>query len=197
MKAWALVTISGFLNIPAVWATQDAQHMSSWRLEPESFIGLNLNGDFLKEIPECTPKDLRKPAESLCRELTELNNTYSLQGEIPLGGKKSNTTVQLNNGKIQRLIISGNAKNIHNLSETLTTIYGDPTTWELRRLESKSGYSFASEVLTWRGHNISMKLQRNNDNINTYSIIVINKNNTPDSVTESNDTMPGEKTPTL
>ncbi|KDN97858.2 MULTISPECIES: hypothetical protein [Pseudomonas] len=197
MKALALVIISGFLTIPTAWATQDAQHGSSWRLEPESFIGLNLKGDFLKDIPECAAKAAQQSVASLCRELTEHDNTYLLQGEIPFGGKKSNTTVQLNNGKIQRLIISGNAETIRNLSETLTTTYGDPTTWELSRLESKSGYSFVSEVLIWSGQHVSMKLQRNNDDINTYSIIVINNNYAPESATESSETIPAEKRSTL
>ncbi|MNJ70572.1 hypothetical protein D3C77_670450 [compost metagenome] len=78
--------------------------------------------------------------------------------------------VTLAGSRLEKLNVLGSAEGLNQLSDLLVAKYGEPSSRELIRLETKTGYSFVSEVMGWSGNAFSMTLRRSDDDTSAYSL---------------------------
>lgn len=121
MNALQLV-MSGIL-IPSCALAADAVQLSPWAQEPTSFMGVDLQGDFLKDVEECPAATVT--TQTLCRISTDTPDQYLIQGassrRVLLGYQ---LIAQLSNGKIEKLVFSGPSNSSALVAEMLRTDYG-------------------------------------------------------------------------
>ncbi|HWD33208.1 MAG TPA: hypothetical protein VG536_16615 [Pseudomonas sp.] len=173
MNALKLVMAGILLPSPAL-ATDTSQPIITWAQEPTSFMGVDLHGDFLKEVEECLPDATQ--SEKLCRVATGTADQFLIRGtnsrRVLLGYQ---LVVQLSNGRIDKLVFSGPSSSSALVAEMLRTDYGPPSHSKTNLVRTKSGATFDNEVLLWRGEKLSIESQRNNEDLGTYNVMLTNE----------------------
>ena len=172
MNALKLV-IAGILIPSSVLAADTSQPTFTWTQEPTSFMGVDLHGDFLKEVEEC-PADASE-AQKPCRVATEAPDQFLILGmnsrRVLLGYQ---LIAQVSNGKIETLEFKGPSNSSALVAEMLRTDYGPPSHSKTNLIKTKSGATFDNEVLHWKGEKLSIESQRNNEDLGTYSVMFTN-----------------------
>lgn len=142
-----------------------------WTQEPSNFLGIDLQGDFLQQVEEC-PAGIANP-QTLCRVPTVDPASYEVRGlpYLPISPGYS-LVANLENGKVSKLIFSGNANSLHLVSEMLTDRFGEPANQQSRWIKMSSGASFLTEVLQWKGERVNMDFQRQQDDLSRYAVTV-------------------------
>ncbi|MEF9898640.1 MAG: hypothetical protein RR736_11040 [Pseudomonas sp.] len=171
MNALQLV-MSGIL-IPSCALAADAVQLSPWAQEPTSFMGIDLQGDFLKDVEECPAATVT--TQTLCRISTDTPDQYLIQGassrRVLLGYQ---LVAQLSNGKIEKLVFSGPSNSSALVAEMLRTDYGPPSHSKTNLVKTRSGTMFDNEVLLWKGQKLSIESQRNDNDLSTYNVMFTN-----------------------
>lgn len=154
-------------------AADTSQPTNTWAQEPTAFMGVDLQGDFLREVEECLPD--ATPSEKLCRVATDTADQFLIRGthsrRVLLGYQ---LIAQLSNGRIDKLVFSGPSSSSALVAEMLRTDYGPPSHSRTNLVRTKSGTTFDNEVLQWRGERLSIESQRNDENLGTYNVMLTN-----------------------
>lgn len=159
--------------LPSCALAIDTNQPTAWIQEPKSFMGVNLQGDFLKNVDECSTS--KSASTDPCRVATETPAKFLVQGakskRVLLGYQ---LIAYLSDNKIEKLVLVGPSSSSALVAEMLRTDYGPPTASTINLVETKSGTTFDNEVLRWEGENLSISSQRNDEDLSTYSVVLTN-----------------------
>lgn len=169
--------------IPSCALAVDSNQPTAWPQEPKSFMGVDLQGDFLKNVDECSA-GISTPAEP-CRIATETPDKFLIQGaksrRVLLGYQ---LLVHLSGNKIEKVVFTGPSNSSALVADILKTDYGLPTASKTNLVKMKSGATFDNEVLQWQGESLSISSKRNDEDLGTYSVVFTN---TPISISNLQD----------
>lgn len=163
MKALAIVTV-GILSTTSLWAAESAG-------TPASFMGVSLQGDFLKDVDECpaSSEKLRKA----CRIPTENPDQFIVRGlKSSQFFADYQLVAHLTEGKVDRFVFSGPTSTSYLVTDMLRSEYGASSEQEIKSIKMKSGVTFESEELRWNSEKLSIVSKRNDDDLSTYSVIL-------------------------
>ncbi|MCT8165545.1 MULTISPECIES: hypothetical protein [unclassified Pseudomonas] len=171
MKPLSLFVISAQLLVAgAAWADENR---GTWSQEPTTFLGVDLQGDFVQQVAEC-PTDGSKP-EGLCRVATANPDSYEVRGlpYLPISpGYK--LVANLKDGQVNELVFSGNANSLYLVTDMLTQRFGEPSDQHMQWIKMKSGASYQTEVMSWRGENVAVNFQRMESDLGKYAVTLTN-----------------------
>lgn len=161
------VALAALFASAPVWAqsTQLADRM----VAPSAFLGVDLQGDFMAEVPECAAGDDR-PSE-LCRVATKKTGRFEVRGlpYLPISpGYKLFATVT--DGVVSQLVLTGNANHLYLVKEMLTDKLGEPATSGTHWVKLKSGASYEAEVYTWSSEGVAVDFGRDLSDLGRYSV---------------------------
>lgn len=161
------VVLAAALASAPVWAqsTQVADRV----IAPSAFLGVDLQGNFMAEVPECAAEDER-PDEP-CRVATNKAGEFEVRGlpYLPISpGYKLFATV--NDGTVIQLVLTGNASNLYLVKEMLTEKLGKPATSATQWLKLKSGASYEADVYKWSTEGGAVDFARNPEDLGRYSV---------------------------
>ncbi|ANY86500.1 MULTISPECIES: hypothetical protein [Pseudomonas] len=172
MKFLPLLTVSVSLlaTFPCLAANQAAH---AWEQEPTSFLGIDLQGDFLMQVPECSADEAR-PATP-CRVATSNPNSHEIHGlpYLPIS-PGYNLVANLVDGQLQELVFSGNANSLYLVTDMLTDQFDQPTQRESRWIKMNSGASYLTETLSWQGEKVLINFRRQEDDLSKYAVTLSN-----------------------
>ncbi len=158
--------------MPPLWA--DAQQsVPAWDLEPTSFLGINLQGDFLRQVAPC-PADIARPNKP-CRVATANPNRFEVRGlpYLPISPGYE-LVATLADGQVQQMVFSGNANSLNLVTDLLTEQFGQPTQLDSHWIKMASGASYLAEVLSWQGEKVSINFQRQEKDLGKYAVTFSN-----------------------
>ncbi|TDF81479.1 hypothetical protein [Pseudomonas sp. H9] len=165
------LVMTGLLIPSSALAAGTQQPSTTWAQEPTSFMGVDLQGDFLNEVAECPAN--ATTSTTLCRAATETPGRFVILGtdsrRVLLGYK---LVAQVVNGKIETLVFTGPSNSSGLVAEMLRADYGPPSQSKSNLIKTKSGASFDNEVLHWTGKSLSIKSQRNDADLGTYNVML-------------------------
>ncbi len=161
------VAVAALFASAPVWA--QSTQLADRVVTPSAFLGVDLQGDFLTEVPECAEGDVR-PTEP-CRVATEKAGRFEVRGlpYLPISpGYKLFATVD--GGTVSQLVLTGNANNLYLVKELLTDKLGQPTTSGTHWVKLKSGASYEAEVYKWNSEGVAVDFGRNLSDLGQYSV---------------------------
>ena len=161
------VAVAALFASAPVWA--QSTQLADRVVTPSAFLGVDLQGDFLTEVPECAEGDVR-PTEP-CRVATEKAGRFEVRGlpYLPISpGYKLFATVD--GGAVSQLVLTGNANNLYLVKELLTDKLGQPTTSGTHWVKLKSGASYEAEVYKWNSEGVAVDFGRNLSDLGQYSV---------------------------
>lgn len=155
-----------FASVP-VWAqtTQLADRV----ITPSTFLGVDLRGDFLTEVPECAAGNDR-PNEP-CRIATNKAGRFEVRGlpYLPISpGYKLFATVA--DGAVSQLVLTGNANSLYLVKEMLTDKLGEPATSGTHWVKLQSGASYEAEAYKWNTQGVAVDFGRDPSDLGRYSV---------------------------
>ena len=159
-----------FASVPA-WA--QSTQLADRVMTPSAFLGVDLQGDFMTEVPECAAGDER-PSEP-CRVATNKAGRFEVRGlpYLPISpGYKLFATVS--DGAVSQLVLTGNANNLYLVKEMLTDKLGKPATSAAHWVKLKSGASYEAEDYKWNMHGVAVDFSRNLADLGRYSVTFSN-----------------------
>lgn len=175
MRAHVMIAATGLLVISAAFAGIETETPKTWAFEPSTFIGIDLESDFLTELPECNADPASSEPQKLCRVSTPTENSYRVEGAPYLGfGGRYDIEVKLLGPKVSSIRISGDSEDMGRVTQYLTKNYDEPTTIEAAQFTTASGAWFTTEVLRWDGSKLSVELKRKEDDFGVYQVTVTN-----------------------
>ncbi|MEE6443716.1 MULTISPECIES: hypothetical protein [Pseudomonas] len=155
-----------FASVP-VWA--QSTQLADRVMTPSAFLGVDLQGDFMTEVPECVAGDER-PSEP-CRIATQKPGRFEVRGlpYLPISpGYKLFATVD--GGAVSQLVLTGNANNLYLVKDMLTDKLGQPATSETHWVKLKSGASYEAEVYKWNSQGMDIDFGRDLSDLGRYSV---------------------------
>lgn len=161
------VAVAALFASAPVWA--QSTQLADRVVTPSAFLGVDLQGDFLTEVPECAEGDVR-PTEP-CRVATEQAGRFEVRGlpYLPISpGYKLFATVD--GGTVSQLVLTGNANNLYLVKELLTDKLGQPTTSGTHWVKLNSGASYEAEVYKWNSEGVAVDFGRNLSDLGQYSV---------------------------
>lgn len=165
------VAVAALFASAPVWA--QSTQLADRVMTPSAFLGVDLQGDFMTEVPECAAGDLR-PSEP-CRVATEKAGRFEVRGlpYLPISpGYKLFATVD--GGAVSQLVLTGNANNLYLVKEMLTDKLGKPVTSGTHWVRLKSGASYEAEVYNWNMQGIAVDFSRDLADLGRYSVTFSN-----------------------
>lgn len=157
------------------FAAKKIQKPAVWSQEPTSFMGINLAGDIIYDIPECPKLEPGQDPQALCRDKSYTANYYGFKGLPKIGlSYYYSLSAMLFDRKVQHLYLSGNTRDFDKVKELFVTKYGEPTTSVVQEVKTKAGASFGNDVLAWKGPRVTITLSRYSDDINTFGASISN-----------------------
>ncbi|HDS1758571.1 hypothetical protein [Pseudomonas sp. M5] len=162
----SVVLAAAFAAAP-VWAqsTQVADRV----IAPSAFLGVDLQGNFMAEVPECSAEDER-PDEP-CRVATNKAGEFEVRGlpYLPISpGYKLFATV--NDGTVIQLVLTGNASNLYLVKEMLTDKLGNPATSATQWVKLQSGASYEADAYKWNTEAGAVNFARDPGDLGRYSV---------------------------
>ncbi|WP_448197319.1 hypothetical protein [Pseudomonas putida] len=162
-----LVALAALFASAPAWA--QSTQVTDRVITPSAFLGIDLQGDFMREVPECATGDER-PDEP-CRVATEKAGRFEVRGlpylPISPGYKLFATVVQ---GAVSQLVLTGNASNLYLVKEMLTDKLGKPATSGTQWVQLKSGASYEAEAYKWNTHGVAIDFGRDLTDLGRYSV---------------------------
>ena len=161
------VAVAALFASAPVWA--QSTQLADRVVTPSAFLGVDLQGDFLTEVPECAEGDVR-PAEP-CRVATEKAGRFEVRGlpYLPISpGYKLFATVD--GGAVRQLVLTGNANNLYLVKEMLTDKLGQPETSGTRWVRLTSGASYETEAYKWSIPGVAVDFARDPVDLGRYSV---------------------------
>ena len=161
------VAVAALFASTPVWA--QSTQLADRVMTPSAFLGVDLQGDFMTEVPECAAGNLR-PSE-LCRVATEKAGRFEVRGlpYLPISpGYKVFATVD--DGAVSQLVLTGNANNLYLVKEMLTDKLGQPVTSGTHWVKLKSGASYEAEIYRWNAEGIAVDFGRDLSDLGRYSV---------------------------
>lgn len=161
------VAVAALFASAPVWA--QSTQLADRVMTPSAFLGVDLQGDFMTEVPECVAGDLR-PSEP-CRVATEKAGRFEVRGlpYLPISpGYKLFATVD--GGAVSQLVLTGNANNLYLVKEMLTDKLGQPATSGTHWVKLKSGASYEAEAYKWNTQGIAVDFGRDLSDLGRYSV---------------------------
>lgn len=161
------VAVAALFASAPVWA--QSTQLADRVMTPSAFLGVDLQGDFMTQVPECAAGDLR-PSEP-CRVATEKAGRFEVRGlpYLPISpGYKLFATVD--GGTVSQLVLTGNANNLYLVKEMLTDKLGQPATSGTHWVKLKSGASYEAEAYKWNTQGIAVDFGRDLSDLGRYSV---------------------------
>ncbi|MND22056.1 hypothetical protein D3C76_123370 [compost metagenome] len=161
------VAVAALFASAPVWA--QSTQLADRVMTPSAFLGVDLQGDFMTEVPECAAGNLR-PSEP-CRVATEKAGRFEVRGlpYLPISpGYKVFATVD--DGAVSQLVLTGNANNLYLVKEMLTDKLGQPVTSGTHWVKLKSGASYEAEIYRWNAEGIAVDFGRDLSDLGRYSV---------------------------
>ncbi|CAI3797097.1 hypothetical protein GLGCALEP_01716 [Pseudomonas sp. MM221] len=155
-----------FVSAPG-WA--QSTQMVDRVMTPSAFLGVDLRGDFMTEVPECAAGDA-SPSEP-CRVATRKAGRFEVRGlpYLPISpGYKLFATVD--DGAVSQLVLTGNANNLYLVKEMLTDKLGRPATSATHWVKLKSGASYEAEISKWNTQGFAIDFGRDLSDLGRYSV---------------------------
>lgn len=161
------VAVAALFASAPVWA--QSTQLADRVMTPSAFLGVDLQGDFMTQVPECAAGDLR-PSEP-CRVATEKAGRFEVRGlpYLPISpGYKLFATVD--GGAVSQLVLTGNANNLYLVKEMLTDKLGQPATSGTHWVKLKSGASYEADVYKWNSEGVAVDFGRDLSDLGRYSV---------------------------
>ncbi len=161
------VAVAALFASAPVWA--QSTQLADRVVTPSAFLGVDLQGDFLTEVPECAAEDER-PSEP-CRVATQKPGQFEVRGlpYLPISpGYKLFATVD--DGAVSQLVLTGSANNLYLVKEMLTDKFGQPATSGTHWVKLKSGASYEAEVYKWNAEGMAVDFGRDLSDLGRYSV---------------------------
>ncbi len=161
------VAVAALFASTPVWA--QSTPLAHRVIAPSAFLGVDLQGDFLTEVPECATGEVR-PTEP-CRVATEKAGRFEVRGlpYLPISpGYRLFATVD--DGTVSQLVLTGNANNLYLVKEMLTDKLGKPATSAAHWVKLKSGASYEAEVYKWNSEGVAVDFGRDLSDLGRYSV---------------------------
>ncbi|MFG0630184.1 hypothetical protein [Pseudomonas sp. xss_2] len=157
--------------LPAWAALAAAESVTPWPQEPTDFLGIDLQGNFLEQVEEC-PSDSVRPI-TLCRVPTAQANQFEVRGlpYLPISPGYS-LIASVTDGKVHELVFSGNANSLYLVTEMLTNRFGEPGLQQSHWIKMSSGASYLTEVMSWKGENVAINFQRQENDLGRYAVTI-------------------------
>jgi hypothetical protein len=162
----AVVFSALFASAP-VWA--QSSQLADRVITPSAFLGVDLQGDFMTEVPECAAGNER--AGEPCRVATKKADRFEIRGlpYLPISpGYKLFATVA--DGAVNQLVLTGNANNLYLVKEMLTDKLGKPATSGTHWVKLKSGASYEAEAYKWNTKGVAVDFGRDLSDLGRYSV---------------------------
>ena len=161
------VAVAALFASAPVWA--QSTQLADRVVTPSAFLGVDLQGDFLTEVPECAEGDAR-PTEP-CRVATEKAGRFEVRGLPYLPISPGYTLfVTVNDGAISQMVLTGSANNLYLVKEMLTDKLGQPAASGTQWVQLKSGASYETEVYKWSTEDIAVDFGRDLSDLGRYSV---------------------------
>lgn len=173
MRPLSLLAVSASLLVALPAWAGPGQANRVWSQEPSSFLGIDLQGDFLKQVAEC-PTDDTRPTEP-CRVATSDPDRFEIRGlpYLPISPGYS-LVATLAGGQVSELVFSGNANSLYLVTDMLTERFGEPAEQNNRWIKMSSGASYLTEVMSWKGEKVAINFQRQEQDLGKYAVTVSN-----------------------
>lgn len=187
-----LVALAALFASASVWA--QSTQVTDRVITPSAFLGIDLQGDFMREVPECATGDER-PDEP-CRVATEKAGRFEVRGlpYLPISpGYKLFATVD--QGAVSQLVLTGNASNLYLVKEMLTDKFGKPATTGTHWIKLKSGASYEAEAYKWNTQGGAVDFGRDISDLGRYTVTF--STSVADSESEQFDISPALSSPSL
>lgn len=186
------VALAALLASAPVWA-QSAQYAEQ-TITPSSFLGVDLQGNFMIEVPECASADVQ-PSD-VCRIETQKAGRFEVRGlpYLPISPNyKLFATVT--DGAVNQLVLTGSASNLYLVKELLTNKLGKPSTMATQLVKLKSGASYEAEIYNWSTQGGAVNFERDPTDLGRYSVTF----STSEATTEisQKNIMPAKDSPSL
>lgn len=167
MKYRAALACITFLFLGSAVAAPPKPTASVWKQEPDSFLGLPLNGS-LSELPDCQRGVIGFKQPVRCANRSSA--TYLQINPNPDIGLHYlySLDAKLFEDKIQCLYMSGRTEDFEKLKDIFIQRYGKPHSDVLSEVKTKAGASFEDETLKWVGSKVTIVMSRYSDDINSY-----------------------------
>ncbi|MBF8669036.1 hypothetical protein IR012_01615 [Pseudomonas putida] len=161
------VAVAALFASAPVWA--QSTQVTDGGIAPSAFLGVDLQGDFMAEVPACAAGD-DLPSEP-CRVATKQADRFEIRGlpYLPISpGYKLFATVD--KGAVSELVLTGNANKLYLVKELLTDNLGKPTTSDTQWGKLKSGATYKAETFNWNIQGIEVNFSRDLSDLSRYSV---------------------------
>jgi hypothetical protein len=161
------VVLATLLASAPVWA--QSTQLADREITPGAFLGVDLHGNFMTEVPECASQDDR-PSKP-CRIATKKDGRFEVRGlpYLPITpGYKLFAT--MTDGSVSQLVLTGNSSSLNLVKEMLTDELGKPAASSTHWVKLKSGASFEAETYKWDVQGIAVDFGRDLSDLGRYSV---------------------------
>lgn len=159
-----------FISAP-IWAKSN--QLTDRVITPSTFLGVDLQGDFISEVPECGPGD--ETLNNICRVATKKAGLFEVRGlpYLPISpGYKFFAAVK--DGAVSQLVLTGKASNLYLIEEMLTDKLGMPTSSAPQWVQLKSGASYDAERIKWSTQGVAVEFGRDPNDLGRYLVTFSN-----------------------
>ena len=161
------VAVAALFASTPVWA--QSTPLAHRVVTPSAFLGVDLQGDFLTEVPECAEAE-QQPSEP-CRVATKEPGRFEVRGlpYLPISpGYK--LFAMVNDGVVSQFVLTGNTNNLYLVKEMLTDKLGKPATSGTHWVKSTSGASYETETLRWDSQGVAIDFGRDLNDLGRYLV---------------------------
>lgn len=167
MKSTALLACFALAFTGCVIAAPAKPPAAAWKQEPDSFLGLPLNGN-LSDLPDCQRGVIGFKQPVRCANRSSA--TYLQINPNPDIGLHYlySLDAKLFDDSIQYIYMSGRTEDFEKLKDIFIQRYGKPHSDVTSEVKTRAGASFEDETLKWVGSKVTIVLSRYSDDINSY-----------------------------
>lgn len=175
MKSKIAFFLLASLVAGSAFAAKKPAEPPPWNQEPDSFMGVKLNGDIVYDLPECPRLSPGQEPTSLCRDKAYTADYYEIKGLPKLGlSYFYSLNTMLSDRRIEYLYLSGNTRDFDKVKALFISKYGQPSTSTVQAVKTQAGATFENDILIWKGRRVTISLNRYSDDINTFGASVSN-----------------------
>lgn len=163
------VAVAALFASTPVWA--QSTPLAHRVVAPSAFLGVDLQGDFLTEVPECTATN-QLPTE-LCRIATEESGRFEILGlpYLPISpGYK--LFAELAEGVVSTWELIGNTSNLYLVKDLLTDKFGKPAATFTEMIRLQSGATYSTETFHWNTQGVAINFARDLSDLSRYSVTI-------------------------
>jgi hypothetical protein len=180
--ATSLGAIAALLLIGSAVAASKSSEPLQWKQEPESFMGIKFSNKMTYDFKQC-PAIGEMPKE-MCY-ISTVPNWFRMISTPDIGISPYSLEVKMQGSSVHYIHLTTAEYKFSILQELLIKKYGKPTTTQIETVKTKAGASFTNEKLIWQGVKTSMTLSKYDEDIETSSVLIVNKDASAEAAKEN------------